>query len=310
MLLWGTALGLYPTATHVKKGAHVEKEVVTPSSSDSNQRIMRHEMGLMTGEAGRLLRDGIILFVVLTIGLGSGFQAASHTLYRSTAQVFEDFMNSPLRILFPIAAALSAGWWTLEEVSHRFIASTRTRADIRRRLARRVVGVCVRVFLMFALVALASAFAAFVIVPAVWPGAIDPAGSGLNDAIAIRDADVSTAPLTALLRFGPALFSLAAAAWFGLNAAIFGLITVIAVFVFSRPVLALLFPLGLYLVESVILQLLSVPGASFLISAVYPAGLSHYDVIQALIPTVCLGVLGVGGAVVLVGKSRTNPRTS
>lgn len=255
-------------------------------------------------------RDVIIFAALMAVSLATGLLSASHSSYWSTAQIFEDFMNSPLRILFPVAVALSAGLQTVEEVSNRFIASTRTRVDIRRWLTRRLGSVCLRLFVMFALVTLVDALTAFVIVPAIWPHVVDPAGYGLHSAAAIREADVSVAPLAALLRFGPVSLSVAAAAWFGVNAAVFGVVTVVAVFLIRRPVIALLFPLCLYLLESVAFQLFGIPGPSFLISAVYPAGLQHYALLQAVIPTVCLAAVATGSAAWIVARSRTNPRVS
>jgi len=274
------------------------------------QRVARQGGKTVAGAGIRLRWDLLIFVVAVAISLSTGFQAVSHSSYWSIAQVFGEFMNSPLRLLFPVAAALAAGMRTAEELSHRFVANTRTRADIRQRLTRRCSEAFARVFLTFALVALINAVAAFVIVPALWPHTIDPTSYGLSSADAVREADISAAPLTAALQFGPVVFSLVAAAWFGVNAAIFGIVAVLAVLIIRRAVLALLFPLALHLVESLFFQLLDMPGWSFLVSAVYPTGLQHYDPVQALCPTACLGVLTVIGVAVFVARSRTSPRMS
>ncbi|PDQ35240.1 MAG: hypothetical protein B5766_07285 [Candidatus Lumbricidophila eiseniae] len=80
--------------------------------------------------------------------------------------------------------------------------------------------------------------------------------------------------------------------------------------VIRRAVLALLLPLALHIAESLFFQLLDMPGWSFLMSAVYPTGLQHYDPVQALCPTAYLGVLTVIGTAVFVARSRISPRMS
>lgn len=253
----------------------------------------------------------ILIFVVLAaISLVTGFLAVQTTTYWSEAQVFQDFMNSSLRILFPVAVALSAGLITAEQLSNRFVVNTRTRTDVRRWVAGKFWSAAIRAFVIFALITVVNAVAAFFIVPELWPHILDPAGYGLDDATAIANANVSVAPLAAFAQFGLPVFILVAAAWFGLNAAAFALVTVLAVFFIRRTVLALMVPLILYLAESLFFQLQGMPAPAFLISAVYPSGLQDYDLVVAAIPTAVLLVTAAMGALVFVSRSRTSPRLS
>lgn len=276
-----------------------------------NRELVASQVG---GVATKLIRpalgDAVIFITLVAVSLSTGLISASQSSYWSEAQVFQDFMNSPLRILFPIAVALLAGAKTAGEVSSRFIVNTRTRADIRLRIIMRIVNVALRSFTIFSLVTLVNAVVAFVIVPTIWPQAIDPQGYGLGNPTAVRDADLSVAPLTGLFESNPVALSLVASAWFGLHASLLGVITLIAVFLITKPVLALLFPLGLYMVESVVFQLIGMPGRSLLISAVYPAGLQNYDLTEAVFPTIFLAVVAIAGSAWLVSSSRTNSRMS
>ncbi len=250
------------------------------------------------------------MLVLLTVNLYSGLNAAAHSTYWSEAQVFHSFMNSPLRIVLPVAVALLAGVRTIEELSHHFVASTRAREDVRRRVARRFLREAATVGAIFAGFAIVNVIAAWVVVPAVWPAAIDPASAGLTTQVAVYAADVDISPLAAATAHGPALFAVATAAWLGGNAAVLALVTVSAVYLIKRPLVALFVPFGIYLGESVITQVAGVPAASFLISMIYPSGLQHYALSAAVAPSVILATVAIGCATAVILTSRRNTRLS
>lgn len=253
----------------------------------------------------------LLTFLALAgIGLLAGFASAQNSTYWSGGQVFEDFMNSPLRILFPVAVAVVAGLELSGELSHRAIVNSRTREDIRVRLTRLFVVASARTFAVFAPLALVNAVAAFVVVPALWPHAVDPQGAGLMSTAAVQSADAAIAPLAGVLRFGWFPFAVVAAAWLGVNAVVFGLLTQICVILVHRPVVALLIPAVVYLAESIVLQYAGFPGPSFLISAIYPAGLQHYSLAEAIAPTAALAVGAFAASILLIRRSPTNPRMS
>lgn len=256
------------------------------------------------------VRDGAIAAAVLVIVVSAGFSDLWTTSYWSRQQIFQDFMNSSMRLLFPVAVALLAGWKVSREVAQRFLANTRTRADIRRTVTRRLVEGATKAFVVFAVIAVISGICAFVIAPAVRPEAIDPAGYNLMSAADVRAADAATAPLSPLLNWGVPVFLAGAAVWSGLHAAVFGALTVMAVLILRRPAIALLAPLAIYLLESATLQFMGLPGPSFLLSAVYPSGLTHYDLAQAVIPIALLGIATAVVAAILVARSPTASRFS
>lgn len=251
------------------------------------------------------------LFLLLVgVSLTSGFTSVQGTSYWSAAQVFEDFMNSSIRMLFPIVVALLAGADIAPELSYRYIVNTRARQDVRRRLAGLFAAAVTRTFIVFALVTLVNAIMAFVVVPAVWPHAIDPRGYDLMTPAAVHASDTAIAPLTAMDNAGWVMFAVAAACWAGWNAAVFGLLTLICVVLAPRVVLALLIPMGLYQAESIIFMFLGIPGSAFLISALYPAGLQHYSLLQAAVPTLILTVIVSSAAVVLIRRAPSCPGMS
>lgn len=254
------------------------------------------------------LAAAVILVVAANTYLG--FQAVGHSVYRSSAQVFEEFMNGPIRLLFPIIVTLVAGSQVARQLSSRWVASTRTRMDIRRRVASEFLTVTAGIFVVFFLVGLLNAFAAFIIVPATMPDAIDPGSYGLHSQAAVLADAGAHAPFATLLATSTALFVAASSAWVGLNGAVFAALTLVAVYLIPKPLVALLIPLAVYLFESVLFQLFGLPGASFLLSAVFPSGLQTYDLTEAIAPTAVLGLLCIGAAVMLIRTARSNPRLS
>lgn len=248
--------------------------------------------------------------LMIIINIYSAFSAVTKTEYRSTEQVFDDFMGGPLRLLFPVVVALIAASATAAQLTNRHIASTRTRMPIRRLIVRRFSTVTGGVFVLFFLFGMLSFFCAFVIVPALFPSSINPGSYGLHSSASVLADAVKGAPLTGLLSWGPLAFGVGASAWLGLNAAVFAAVALVCVFIIRQPIIAFLVPFAIYLFESVALQVLGFPGSSFLISAVYPSGLQSYPLAPALIPTLALGVLALVGAAVLLLTTNRNSRLS
>ncbi len=248
--------------------------------------------------------------ILLVSGLWQGLADVSHSQYSSAVQIFGSFMNGTVRLLFPVAVALVSGSRIASELTHRYIANTRTRVGIRTALRRRLLRVPVQVGAAFALLGLVNAVVALWVVPAMWPESLDPAGYGLTSAAAIHAADVSVAPLSAVAGGNLIVFAVVAAFWLGAHAAIFALTTMLAVLVLTRPLVAMLVPFVLYVVESAVFQLLDLPGASFLISAVYPTGLQNYSLWSAVLPGGILAIAAIAAAAVMVARAPSNPRLS
>jgi hypothetical protein len=251
-----------------------------------------------------------LLILIVVLNTAVGFDAVSHTQYRSAEQVFEDFLGGPIRLLFPLVIVGLGTWSTAARLTHRQLASTRTRTDVRLHILRTLGRVVAQTFIAGFAFGLLNWVCAFMIVPAVEPEVINPAAYNLHSPASILADAIRRAPLSALLHDGPFTFALGVSAWLAVNAAVFAALGLFAVYVVRRPVIALLVPFALYIFESVVLQVLGIPGASFLISSVFPTGLQSYDLTLAVIPIVALAAVTIVGFAALVTTSPRNSRFS
>ncbi len=251
-----------------------------------------------------------IAAAILIANFYSGFVSVGHSQFASDADVFFEFMGGPLRLLFPLLVALLVCWNAAAELTHRHIAATRPRIEIRRHIGAKFVRGLAGIFALFFAVGMATWLCAFVIVPHLYPHAVDPRGYGLHTAASVLAATVKQAPLAALLSQGTLAFGVAASLWLGLNAVVFAAVGLVAVYILSRPIVALFVPFGVYIVESIVLQVAGFPGGSFLLSAVYPGGLQSYPLAQALVPSAVLAALAATAIAILLATARTNTRFS
>lgn len=212
--------------------------------------------------------------------------------------------------MFPVVIAIMAGLQPIGEISHRFMASTRTREDIRQRLLRQYAREVVWVSAIFASLAVVSVVCAWFVVPAIWPEAIDSAGMGIRTEAELLTADAYVAPLAAATAYGPWAFAVVTALWLGGNAAIFAVISISAVYLFKRPLIALSVPFLIYAIQSTVMQFSGLGKFSLTISAMYPGSMSGYSLLEALVPSVTLGVVAVASMLYVVLTSRTNSRFS
>lgn len=252
----------------------------------------------------------VVVASIIALSIYVSFRDVKTAVYPSEYVIFGDFMSGPVALLFPLMVAILAGATNLVQLNNRYVVYTRTRESIRQQVAKRFGVTCTVAFGIFAVMGIVSALMALVVVPQLYPESIDPAGYGLNSVAEVRADVMQGAPLAALLNLGKLAFSLGASAWIGLNAAIFAAVTLIATYLIGRPVVALMVPFLLYHVESLMAQLGGVPGASFIISATYPAGLRDYNPVQAFGPTVLLAVIAIVFTIYIVVSSPKNPRFS
>ncbi|MCZ2405026.1 hypothetical protein IV498_18145 [Paenarthrobacter sp. Z7-10] len=108
-----------------------------------------------------------VLVALVCWQLWSGFQQVPLTTYRSPRDIVEDFFNAPMRLLFPVAVALLAGSGLAAQLADRFIASARTRTDIRGLIARRIAVVTAVAFGVFFVIGVVTASAAYFVAFAV-----------------------------------------------------------------------------------------------------------------------------------------------
>ncbi|WP_217134778.1 hypothetical protein [Leucobacter chinensis] len=236
----------------------------------------------------------LIVFVLLaTINLSTGLSEVSHSVYRSEAQLVSELMGSPIRLLFPVAVAVIAGPELVGELRERYIASTRTRADIRAYLSGTVARTSITLFLVFAALALVNVIVGLYVAPALWPESTSYIAFNLESAQEAAAEVEAIAPLTRALAFGPVAFMVVCGVWSGLQAVLFGVLMFVSAVLIHNSVLALATPLVVYLLQSFVLQVLGLPAFSFLLSSIYPEGLASFDLSSAVFSVAVLGVMSV-----------------
>jgi hypothetical protein len=255
-------------------------------------------------------RDLAIFFLLAAIGLWAGFSATEDSAFRSPAQVFIQFLNGPDRLTFPIAVALIAGTALSWELSDRFFISTRSREDARKRLTKILLFALFRVFAIYVGLIVVYSIAAFIFVPLVHPDAISPETYGLTGKSIVYLEDVDGAPLTNFLFHNIAVFIAVSALWIGFHAITFALVTFVATLTIHKPAVALAIPMIVYVGESAVFQIAGLPASSFLISAIHPAGLQHYDLTSSIAPSLALFIVAFAASAILIIRSRTNTRLS
>jgi hypothetical protein len=232
------------------------------------------------------------------------------SVYSSVAQVFLQFLNGPDRVVFPIAVALAAGTSLSAQVSDRYFINTRTREDSRGRLTKLLFSALLRTFAIYACLTVIYGIAAFFIVPLVAPQAISPSSYGLSGNELVYSKDMDSAPLTVFLQNDVASFIAASALWIGASAITFSLVAFSATLLIQKSVIALSVPMLIYIGQSAVYQIAGFPAGSFLISAIHPAGLQHYKILDSITPALVLFILALSACVILILTSRRNPRLS
>lgn len=243
----------------------------------------------------------LAMLVLLAATLMSGFSTISGANVRTQASFVDEFFIGPLRILLPIIPTFLFALPFSALVRNHFIPATRTRTDIRRYLTSRIVGLSVFCFVIFFIYGVITTIVAYWIAPSVYPDAINPAGYGLSANQALRSEADSSPLVTVLIAAGPIPYFAVAGLWLAAHATALGLVAALAALLVQPAFLAWLVPIGLYLAQSVVLQFVpNGAAASYLISAVYPSGVSEYPLWQALVALGALLALGIGTAATII----------
>lgn len=258
----------------------------------------------------RLPVGAVGFLLICALGLVVGFGEVSTSGYRSWVQVFHEFTNGPDRVIFPVIVSLVAGVPLANELSNRFIVNTRTREDLRKHLGRLAFRGIAKAGFGFATLLMVYAVAAFAVSPNLFPGAVDPEAYGLEAASGAYAIDATDGAFANLANYGWPVLAIFSALWAGANAAIFAGVAVVSLLLIDKTIVALSIPFALYLFESVVTQILDLPGMSFLITAIHPVGLQEFDLAQVFAPTILLGLSTWVTLTVLIAQAPHNPRFS
>lgn len=221
-----------------------------------------------------------ILFGTLQI---QGFLLPSHL------SVFSRYMASPLQLVIPLIATGLGCVGLYRRIGNRHLANMRNRTSVRALLIRQLLESFSVPFIVFA----GSALVIFVLAFAIWPllgdPFISPSTYSFTTASA-RAAEPLEVSYSQLVRFGEPVYGVAYAIWFGLGAGTYSVLSAACLLVFSNRVVALLIPIGLYLVETIVGALLGSPYFGLMYSLV-PFGLDQVPILFAAAPTLLLIVM-------------------
>lgn len=252
----------------------------------------------------------LALTLLLITHLASGFTTVSATVYRSPQELMSDFFNGPGRLLVPLVVAIIAEPSTTALIRERFIASTRTRIDIRFFLANFMLRRCMYGGALFFIFGLILAATGYWIAPALFPESIDPEGYALYSEEAVMEDSIQMAPLTGALHISPIWFVTVVALWNALAGVTFTLITILAALFLSNSLLVIVAPFLWYMGTSTALQIANLPALSFTITTPYPYGLIDFQLWAALTPVLVTATASAVFAAVVVWRSRHLSRLS
>ncbi len=255
-------------------------------------------------------RSVIVGFLVIVPSLVMGWQEVTSSVVWSPMGVYLELMNGPVRLLFPVIVTMISVPTLSQELRFRYVTYIRSRNGMRLHLAKRLFVGAVSSFAVFAIFAGLAFGVAYGVTPLLAPSAIDPASYGLHNPAQVIAADTNIAPLNALRSSSFLLFAAASIAWPAMYAFMFSLFAMCAVIMVEASVLALLVPLAAYLGESVLTQIIGLPAASFLVSALYPAGLNSYSLEESAVAAMVLGVCVVCWSSLLVNRAPSLSRFS
>lgn len=240
---------------------------------------------------------------LLVVSLWAAVSGVSSSVFRTEASLVGAAMGGPIRILLPIVATLVCAPQVSAILNNRFVVYTRTRASIRGSLGKSVLVLVAQCFLVFFVIGSVLTAVAYWLMPLWFPSSVDPSLYNLTASEALA-SEASIAPLVnVLINHGAFAYVLSVGLWSAFHAVAFGLVAILAAILISRVFIAWLIPTGIFLFQSVMLQVLDFPAASFIGSATYPSGLSNFSLGQALLALWVLMFAAVATLTVIIFRA-------
>lgn len=253
----------------------------------------------------RLARVAFVIALV-AVPLLRGYDGAMGGSFRDRLDVFIYMLLAPTTLVLPLLFTIVFCTTSYAELAARFVANTRNREEIRRRLIRRWAATGGSA----ALAGFVYVFAPFVVAFALWPAwgdpAIDPAGYGLDPStLAIERLERMS--YTPLLELGELPFGVIYAAFVGAGMAACALAGEAFLVLLSHRVLALALPFLIFVGWTAAAAVLGTPHAGVLYSF-FPGGLDSIEPLPAAIPGLALVTAALGFAFAIVVRAPRNPR--
>ncbi|MEO0025118.1 MAG: hypothetical protein RL196_1559 [Actinomycetota bacterium] len=226
---------------------------------------------------------------LLALHLYLGTENTANSAYSTLAGVFGEYMNGLIRLVFPFIVTLLAAMPLRNQTSENFIHQTRGRTSLARHLLGLVKDGVAANAIYFTVFGLATTAAATFVVPALNPEVLQPTSYGLTAENALK-LIAQQNPLGFAAAFGGIAFGIASTAWMVCSSTVFSLLAFACVLVTRRRA-AILIPLGIYIGESVITQVLNAPKLSFLLLMPTPSSMGSFDFVTAALPGFVASIL-------------------
>ncbi|WP_159078217.1 hypothetical protein [Homoserinimonas hongtaonis] len=240
-------------------------------------------------------RQSLIPIAVAVIAVGApvvwGTVQVQQFAMSSQLNVFILYMGSPLVLVIPFLAAWAGNARLHAELGHRHVANLRSRLSVVAFLRARLVSSFLLPCVIFGASVLVVYAIAFLIWPLLGDPFIDPSINLLSSGQDVADYEQSLTAFTQLMAFGSPVFGAVSALWFGFAAGIYGAFAAAALVLLQNRMLAMLLPLGMYMIQTIAAAILVGPYAGLLYSLA-PFGLQQAPIPTTAAPTVLLA-LGV-----------------
>lgn len=224
--------------------------------------------------------------IVVIVPIAFGVWTVQSSAIPTNLGVFIQFMSSPVQLLVPLLATALGCSSLYAELGHRHLSNLRPRLTTRTILAQRLFRASIVPFAVLVASALLVYCVSFLIWPLLGNPFIDPSVYFKSEATARAD-DVTRVSYSELIRFGSFAYGAGYALWYGFGAALYGALGAACLFLIPNRAVAILFPLGLYVVQTIVAALLGSPYAGLLYSLA-PFGLDQITPGLAALPTLFL----------------------
>lgn len=243
-------------------------------------------------EVSAAFRSWKVVLVILALLVAPSFYVTAisdgYALF-GPADFYTLIVSFGLPLVFPLIAVALYALPFSNELSHRYIAYTRTRTPIRRYLRGKALANITLAFSAFFLAAFIPFLWAFVIEPSVGViGPWRPTIAGLSEAgLAAYPSTVHT--FSQLLTIGPWAYGLGYSLWLGLNGALYASIGFLLLLVIPNRFIALSVPFIGYHIANFVFAVATIP--QFSPAMVFPFNLTQFPLWVPFVPFTALSLL-------------------
>lgn len=204
--------------------------------------------------------------------------------------------SNPMVLTFGLIAAVPYVIPFGGQISHRYLAYTRTREAIRRTVAVRLLSCVLVTFIVFFVVGAIPFLAAHL--PAI---AYSPEASGLNTPTEVAQAQASYVTFSELTRISPWLYALFFSIWLGANAAVYATLALVCSMVIPNRLVGYSLP---WVVSLVAAFTFAVQGwEAYSPDTIFPFNVEQLPAWQPFVPFAGSLALAIAGGLAVVARS-------